>query len=70
MKNLASMPEVVDDATLELSRNKTPLELTLLASRMFDQSRDRLKAYLRQLHPEWVDARLNEELLRRIHGSA
>ena len=70
MKSPASIPEVVDDATVELSRKKTPLELTLLASRMFDQARERLKAYLQHQHPEWSDAQLKEELLRRIHGSA
>jgi hypothetical protein len=62
--------EVVDDVTVELSRGKTPLELTLLASRMFSAARDRLKAYLRLQHPGWTDAQLHEELLRRIHGSA
>ena len=60
--------EVVDEVMVELSRKKTPLELTLLASRMFDQARDRLKSFLRHKHPELSDARLREELVRRIHG--
>jgi len=60
--------EILDDKTVELSRQKTPLELTLLASGMFSAARDRLKAYLRLQHSDWTDARLQEELLYRIHG--
>ena len=66
----SAQPVVVDDVTVKLSRQKTPLELTLLASRMFSATRDRLRAYLRQHHPDWTDAQLHAELLRRIHGSA
>jgi hypothetical protein len=70
METSLSQLEVVDDVTVELSRKKTPLELTLLASHMFCAARDRLKAYLRLEHPSWTEAQLHEELLRRIHGSA
>ena len=68
MKILAHQLEVADDVMIALSRQKTPLELTFLASRMFSAARDRLNAYLRQQHPDWTDARLHAELLRRIHG--
>jgi hypothetical protein len=69
MKSLANQPEVVDDVMIALTRLKSPLELTLLASGMFAAARDRLNAYLRLQHPDWSDAQLHEELLRRIHGS-
>jgi hypothetical protein len=65
----ANQFEVVDDVTVELSRRKTPLELTLLASRTFSATRNRLKAYLTQQHPGWTEAQVHAELLRRIHGS-
>ena len=70
MRQNSNQPEVVDDVTVELSRRKSALELTLLASRTFSATRDRLKAYLAQQHPEWTDAQVHAELLRRIHGSA
>jgi hypothetical protein len=61
---------VVDDVMVKLSRKKTPLELTLMTSRMFILARDRLEAHLRELHPEWTDLQIHKELLWRIHGSA
>jgi hypothetical protein len=70
MRQKANQPEVVDDVTVELSRRKTPLELTLLASRSFAATRDRLKAFLAQQHPDWTESQVHAELRRRIHGSA
>jgi hypothetical protein len=68
MKNPGDI-QVVDDVTVVLSRQKTPAELIALTSRMFSAARDRLREYLRQEHPEWNDAEVHSELIRRIHGA-
>ena len=70
MEHFVRQLEVVDDVMVELSRQKTPAELTIMASRMFAASRERLRSYLREQHPEWTGEQLQEELRRRIHGSA
>jgi hypothetical protein len=69
MRSLALEPDVVDDVTVELSRHKTPIELTVLTSRMFSNARDMLRGYLREQHPDWSDLQLYAELFRRIHGT-
>jgi hypothetical protein len=68
MKNLAQQPDVIDNLAVELSRTKSFAELTAGASRLFAANRERLRAFLRQQHPDWSPAQVHDELRRRIHG--
>jgi hypothetical protein len=67
--DLSGYDQVVDDLTASLLRTKPGWEKIQLASRMFAASRERLRHFLMQQHPDWSSHRISQELLRRIHGT-
>jgi hypothetical protein len=62
--------EVVDEDLAEVLRRKTPAERLAIASGLWRSARVLLAGNLRSLHPDWDEARLQQEVLRRLsHGA-
>jgi hypothetical protein len=58
--------EVLDDVMVEILRSKTPaqrIEMIFAANRTM---RLRLEGHFRTHHPEWDEARLKQEIARRM----
>lgn len=58
--------ELLDEAIVEVLRNKTPMER---AAMVFDANRTmrlRLEGHLRSLHPDWDDLAVRQEIARRM----
>jgi len=61
--------EVVDDATAEILRHKTPAERLAMVFALWTSTRDKLRVHVRKIHPDWDDERVNREVARRLlHG--
>jgi hypothetical protein len=62
--------EVMDDATAEMMRQKTPEQRLAIAFGMWDFAKGMIRAVLRAEHPDWTDEQINRETARRIsHGA-
>jgi len=62
--------ESVDEAMVEIYKKKTPSERLQIAFGLWRSARILLLNYLRSLHPEWDEKRLQTEVARRIsHGA-
>ena len=66
-----SQIEVVDDTMCEVLRQKTSLERLKIAFGLWSSARKQLFTYIRSLHPDWDEKRINKEVVKRIsHGAA
>ena len=62
--------EVVDDRVAEILRAKTPAERLRIGFNMWISARRMLLAHIGQLHPEWSQKEVNDEVVGRLlHGS-
>jgi hypothetical protein len=62
--------EVVDDATAEVLRKKTPAERVAMISSCHQTMRLMLEGYLRTQHPDWDDSRVLADVARRMTRGA
>jgi hypothetical protein len=66
-----SQIEVVDDTMCEVLRQKSSLERLKIAFGLWRSARKQLFTYIRSLHPDWDEKRINKEVVKRIsHGAA
>jgi len=66
-----SQIEVVDDTMCEVLRQKSSLERLQIAFGLWRSARKQLFTYIRSLHPDWDEKRINKEVIKRIsHGAA
>jgi hypothetical protein len=62
--------EIVDEAMVEVLRNKSPAERLAIAAGMWRSARDMIRTLLRAEHPEWTDEAVTREAARRLsHGA-
>jgi hypothetical protein len=61
--------EVVDDATAEILRRKTPAERFAIVSDMIESAHRTLDAHIRAMCPHWTDEQVREEKSRRLYGA-
>ncbi len=62
--------ECIDDVMAEIYRQKSPGERIKIASGMWKSARRQISAILRNQHPDWDDAKINKEVIRRLsHGN-
>ena len=63
--------EVVDDTMCEILRQKSSLERLKIAFGLWRSAQKQLFTYIRSLHPDWDEGRINKEVVKRIsHGAA
>lgn len=63
--------EAVDNVMGKILKQKSPLERLEIAFGLWRSARKQLFFYLRSLHPDWDDAKLHKEVVKRIsHGAA
>jgi len=60
--------ELPDPEILKAFRRKTPAERAQIVSDAHRAARTMIESQLRFQHPDWDDARIHEELLRRLIG--
>lgn len=61
--------EVLDDEMVEVLRKKTPQERLTIAFKMWNSAKKQLAYYLRNIHPDWQEEKIQLELARRLsHG--
>ena len=66
----AISPEVVDQQTAKILREKTPGERLAIAHGMWRSARTMLLSALRGQHPDWTDEQVRREAARRLsHGA-
>jgi hypothetical protein len=58
--------EMMDEATAEIMRQKTPAERLKIAFDMWDFAFDMIHANLRREHPDWSAEEVQRETARRI----
>ena len=58
--------EVVDDCMAEVLRRKTPAERVAMVSAAHRTARLLIEGRLRTRHPDWNDARVSDEVARRM----
>lgn len=58
--------EVVDDATAQVLRSKTPAERVAMAFACNRTARLLIEGRLRTRHPKWSDERIRAEVARRM----
>jgi len=62
--------ESLDNALAAVYRDKTPLERLRIAFGLWSSTSIMLAGLLRSLHPDWEDAKIREEVARRLsHGA-
>ena len=61
--------EVLDEATARMYRNKTVTERVALVFDAHRTAKSLVEAHLRHIHPEWDDARVHSEVVRRMLGT-
>ena len=62
--------EVLDDDMVQVLSAKTGSERLAIAAGMFRSARRMIISHLRQEHPDWDAARLQDEVIRRLsHGT-
>ena len=63
--------EILDDAMVDVLKNKIPHERLKIAFGLWRSARYQLYNYLHSLHPEWDEDRLKREIAKRMsHGAA
>lgn len=63
--------EAVDDVMGKILKQKSPLERLEIAFGLWRSARKQLFFYLRSLHPDWDDTKIQKEVIKRIsHGAA
>jgi hypothetical protein len=62
--------EVVDDQMAEILRQKTPAERVAMIGAANRTARVLAEAGARHIYPEWTDAQIHAEVLRRVCGGA
>jgi hypothetical protein len=62
--------EAVDPEMAEILRRKTPAERLAIAAGLWRSARVLLTSNLRSLHPDWDEARLQREVVRRLSRGA
>jgi len=63
--------EAVDDVIGQILKQKSPLERLEISFGLWRSARKQLFFYLRSLHPDWDDTKIQEEVVKRIsHGAA
>ena len=61
--------EVMDDAMVEILRQKTEVERLRIAGQMWKSARTVLRGAIRTEHSEWNEVQVNREIAERIsHG--
>ena len=66
-----SQIEVVDDTMCEILRQKSSLDRLKIAFGLWRSARKQLFTYIRSLHPDWDETRINKEVVKTIsHGAA
>jgi acyl dehydratase len=66
----ASQIEVMDDAMVEILRQKTPFERLEIAHGMWRLARGIVLDQLKQQNPNWSSEQINREAARRLsHGA-
>ncbi|MCJ7589083.1 MAG: hypothetical protein MUQ00_14465 [Candidatus Aminicenantes bacterium] len=58
--------ESLEDAMAAVYRDKTPLERLRIAFGLWSSTSIMLAGLLRSLHPDWEDAKIREEVARRL----
>ena len=62
--------EVMDDAMVQILRNKTPAERFAIANGMWRSARDMIRNLLRAEHPEWTEEQVHRAAAQRLsHGA-
>jgi hypothetical protein len=62
--------EVIDDAMAEVLKKKTPPERLMIAFQMCRSVRKQLIHYIRTTHPDWDEAVVQKEVIKRLsHGA-
>jgi len=62
--------EVLDEQMVEVLRKKTPQQRLVIAFKMWDSAKKQLAYYLRTLHSDWSEEKIQSELIRRLsHGT-
>ncbi len=62
--------EVLDEQMVEVLRKKTPQQRLIISFKMWDSAKKQLTCYLRTLHSDWSDEKIQNELTRRLsHGA-
>jgi hypothetical protein len=62
--------ESLEDTMAAVFREKTPLERLRVAFGLWSSTRIILSCLLRSLHPDWEDAKIREEVARRLSRGA
>ena len=58
--------EMVDDKVAEILKRKTGQERLKMVWDSCTYFHERLRAYLKNIHPEWTDNEIQKEMIRRI----
>ena len=62
--------EILDDAMVQVLKNKIPYERLQIAFGLWRSARYQLYYFLHSLHPDWDADRLNREIAKRMsHGA-
>jgi regulator of protease activity HflC (stomatin/prohibitin superfamily) len=67
-KTLPDKIEVVDDALAEILRAKSPAERIAIVAEANRTARILAAAGARYLHPDWEEAQIQAEVVRRVSG--
>ncbi|MBL8822947.1 MAG: hypothetical protein JNJ77_10200 [Planctomycetia bacterium] len=62
--------DVMDDATADMPRKKTPAERLAMVSDANDNLRILVAAGVRWQHPDWDEAQVQKEMVRRMTREA
>jgi hypothetical protein len=62
--------EVLDEATLDIFRRKTPAERLAIANDANQAARRMIAVHLRSLHADWTDEEVAREVARRMNGGS
>ncbi len=62
--------EVLDDQMARVLRKKTPQQRLIIAFNMWGSAKKQLTNYLRSLHSDWDEKKIQHEVTRRLsHGA-
>jgi len=62
--------EILDDDIAEVLKIKNPQQRLAIAFDMWSFARKQLTAYLRDLHNDWSEEKIHQEVVRRLsHGA-
>ncbi|MBM3699690.1 MAG: hypothetical protein FJW68_02070 [Actinobacteria bacterium] len=62
--------EVLDDQVIAVLKAKKPQHRLEIAFNMWNFARKQLAAYLRDLHQDWSEEKIDKEVVRRLsHGA-